>query len=403
MALCKHRLERELRQQRAWLRTTLRTMCDGVIVTDDAGRVQYLNPAAEELTRWSSDAAFNEPVSQVMQLLDPQTGQFFDDLLPATMLEGKPTSFPSGLKLMRYDGENVPVEGETALSAEDGVGLGAVITFRDIALREREERDRRQNQKMQALGRLAAGVAHAFNHFLSVIDGRPDVVLNSGQPLSEPVRHAMEQIKTAAAGAASLTRKLLEFSRTQPAPPEAVDLTMLVQQLVQQDEGLCRPSLRPDIVWKTMLEPRLRPILACPEQMSQVVVDLVVNARDAMPAGGTLTVRTENLTMASSGDEGGESQEFVLLTVADTGTGIDPAAIEHIFEPFFTTKPAGTGLGLSIAQSIVSDLGGGITVDSSPGEGSSFRILLPVAGSAMSGRTVDSKDSESLLFRNEIR
>jgi len=91
------------------------------------------------------------------------------------------------------------------------------------------------------------------------------------------------------------------------------------------------------------------------------------------------------------------------LTVTDTGTGIDPAAIEHIFEPFFTTKPAGTGLGLSIAQSIVSDLGGGITVDSSPGEGSSFRILLPVAGSAMSGRTVDSKDSESLLFRNEIR
>jgi two-component system, cell cycle sensor histidine kinase and response regulator CckA len=375
VALYKHKIERELRQQRAWLRTTLRTMCEGIVVTDDCGRIQYLNPAAEELTHWTSDAASNEPIGNVLTLWDPPTGQYFDDLLPATMLEGKPTSFPPGLKLVRRDGESVSVEGEIALSAEDGVGLGAVITFRDNTLREREDRECHQDRMMQALGRLATEVANTFNNFLAVTAGLPDLLLKSGQPLDEPVKDAIDEIKTAAASAANLTRKLRGFSHSQPAAPEPVDLTTLVQQT----EARCRRSQRPDIEWKTILEPSSWPILACPEQISQVLINLVENAQEAMPAGGTLTVRTENITMASSGDENRESQRFVLLMVTDTGIGVDPAVAEHIFEPFFTTKPSGTGLGLSVVRSIVDKLGGGITFDSRPGKGSAFRVILPAA------------------------
>ena len=373
IALYKHETERELRQQRGWLRTILHTMSAGVIVTNNTGLIQYLNPVAEELTGWSAEHACNERIATVLKLYDPQTGSEFDDLLPATIVEGGRSSFPPNLRLMRADGGSSLVEGETAWSTEDGVAVGAVITIRDVTRREYEEQQRRREQRMQAVGRLATVVAHDFNNLLSVILGVPDVLTNAGQPLDEPVRRALEQIKEAASSAGSLTRRLLDFTRGQFAERRLVD----VNTVLQHHEELCRRSLPSVIVSEMAFAPGLRPVWADPDELVQVLINLVLNARDAMPDGGTLRVWTEGATINNQDEEGDRSREFVLLAVSDTGMGMDASLVRQIFEPFFTTKSGGTGLGLYIVQSIVNGLGGWVTVVSRPREGSTFRVFLP--------------------------
>jgi PAS domain S-box-containing protein len=377
VALYKHKIERELRQQRAWLRTTLATLADAVIVVDHCGLVQYLNPAAEALTAWPGAEAVGQPVANVVRLYDPPSGRLMDDLLAGSMLDVNVSALPAGLRLLTRTDDQVPVEGEIAPSTEDGAALGAVLTLRDITRREQEEQEIRHDQKMQAVGRLAAGVAHDFNNLLTVILGHAGLLLNSSGELPEHVRHALEEIRNAGSTAATVTRQLLTFSRNQQVRPELVDLTALVEQ----NEELCRRSLGGSIVWRTTLERRLKPVFADRGQLAQVLINLVVNAREAMPEGGVVTVTTENIKLDTATDLGPEVEEYVALTVADTGVGMDAKVAEQIFEPFFTTKAAGsgTGLGLSIVHNIVSDLGGLISVDSQPGAGTSFRIFLPAS------------------------
>src|SRR5947209_867535 len=241
-------------------------------------------------------------------------------------------------------------------------------TPKEIDLKRLEE-ELRQSQKMEAVGRLAGGIAHDFNNLLTVITGYSDLLLLNTK-LPEGSQDMVQQIKKAGDRAASLTRQLLAFSRRQMLVPEMIDLNSLITSLSQ----MLRRVIGEDIELILRLEPNLGAVTADPGQVQQVIMNLVVNARDAMPRGGTLTIHTANLEWSEDFRQrhpDATPGPFALLSVTDTGTGISPEATEHLFEPFFTTKEVGkgTGLGLSTVYGIVKQSNGLIEVISEPGQG----------------------------------
>jgi signal transduction histidine kinase len=286
------------------------------------------------------------------------------------------------------DGEQRTIlNSATPLLDESGEIVGAVNISKDVteaktaeATRARLEEHVHRAQKMEAVGRLAGGVAHDFNNLLTGILSYSDLILQELRP-ADPIRADVEQIRDAGQRAANLTRQLLAFSRRQLLQPRVLSLNTLVTDL----EPMLGRLAGPLVTIETELDPALGNVLVDPARLEQVLVNLVMNAREAMPEGGRIRISSANWQEGEApGQRGGGSQprEFVSLWVSDTGIGMDADIQSRIFEPFFTTKPPGSGigLGLSTAYGIVEQSGGNITVDSAPGEGATFGIHLPRHG-----------------------
>jgi signal transduction histidine kinase len=252
---------------------------------------------------------------------------------------------------------------------------GRVWSFRDITHSRRLEEELRQAHKMEAVGRLAGGVAHDFNNLLMLISGYANQLLEDpGLPQKD--RIYSEQLVDAAKRAAALTRQLLAFSRKHPVTPQRVDLNSVVSGM----ENMLRRLLTDRTQLVVDRFPEGLPVYADPSQIELLIMNLAINARDAMPEGGFLSITTRNETLAE--DEGPASgAQYVVLEISDTGVGMPPEIKERIFEPFFTTKNVGkgTGLGLSTAYGIAEQANGHITVESEPNQGTTFRIYLPRA------------------------
>jgi PAS domain S-box-containing protein len=278
---------------------------------------------------------------------------------------------------------------------DQGRVLGTLGIHIDISERKQLEDDLRQAQKMEAVGRLAGGIAHDFNNLLTAILGYGELLV-ARAPSDSPSRQYAEQIVRSARRAGELTRQLLAFSRKQVLQPRLLDLDKVVKEIAP----LLSRLLGPGIVQDLSVEPGTWPVRADAAQIEQVLMNLAVNARDAMPGGGRLQLRGGNHIVAPGAVPpvaGMESGDWVYLAVEDTGAGIPPDVLPHIFEPFFTTKAIhqGTGLGLSTAYGIVRQSGGHLTVSSSPGSGARFTVWLPRAGSA--SRVATPNDGEDPL------
>ena len=252
----------------------------------------------------------------------------------------------------------------------------------NAAVRESAER-LREAERLESVGRLAGGVAHDFNNLLTVINGYADLAIDD-LPEESDYRAQMTQVKKAAARGSSLTRQLLAFSRKQVLAPKPLDLT----ETVRGEAQILRQLVPPGIEWNLALDPVAGCVLADPHQLSQVLINLVINARDACASGGSITVSTFAWTGPDAGagaaDPHAPHGRCAAVSVTDTGIGMDAATKALIFEPFFSTKPRqqGSGLGLASVYGIVSQSGGWITVDSAPGRGSSFTVYLPQSDAA---------------------
>jgi signal transduction histidine kinase/ActR/RegA family two-component response regulator len=262
----------------------------------------------------------------------------------------------------------------------------------------RSEKLLQQSQKMEAIGLLAGGVAHDFNNLLAVINGYSDLLLERGD-IPDSDRRSLEQIKRAGSSAASLTRQLLMLSRQQVVEPVILNINQTVSNL----DKMLRRLIKENIQFSFVLDSQLDQVKADPGQIEQIILNLVVNARDAMPNGGTLRIQTKNVEKsAPQGGPGASPSRFVLLEVTDTGTGMDQQTQAHMFEPFFTTKAVGkgTGLGLATVYGIVKQSNGHIEVQSTLGRGSSFQIYLPAEAQAAEA-SEPGKDASEPVFSGE--
>jgi hypothetical protein len=311
-----------------------------------------------------------------MTLRDIRPDEEVPALLSAVAALGAEPRLKQLRRHRRKDGSVIEVEGDSHPIAFGGASA-RLVQVTDVTERRRLEEQFRQAQKMEAVGRLAGGVAHDFNNVLGVIIGYAELI-RRGSKAAEPLRARVDEILKAAGRAADLTQQLLAFSRKQVLQPKVLDLNAVASEM----ERMLQRLIGEDVRLITSFEPSLGRVKADPGQLSQIIVNLAVNARDAMPEGGTLILETANVEL--DGPYVNDHPEarlgaHVMLAVSDTGTGMTPEVKARIFEPFFTTKEEGkgTGLGLATVYGIVRQSGGHINLYSEPGRGTTFKIYLP--------------------------
>jgi PAS domain S-box-containing protein len=383
------RLYEELSQREEHFRALIESSLDIVAILDGESKLGFVSPSVTNMLGYRPDELVE---TAPLELIHPEdrTGikEVFQVLIkegriPEERIEFRCRHKEGGWRLLEVTGRN--------LLDHPAIG-GIVINVRDISERRQLEERLIQAQKMEAVGRLAGGIAHDFNNLLTAIIGYAQLLQlrfgADGAPLEQ-----VAEIRKAAERAASLTRQLLAYSRKQLLQPKVLDLNSLIQDM----QGMLRRLIGEDIELVVHPDPELRKLKADPGQLQQVILNLAINARDAMPRGGTITVTTRNLPGGVDGlPEGVEPADgidgsavavepaahgYVLLSICDTGAGMDEATLKKIFDPFFTTKEIGkgTGLGLSSVLGIVEQSGGRITVSSQVGLGTRFSIYLPAA------------------------
>ncbi len=357
--------------------TQFRTMLDhapfGVFLTDAGGGTVYANRRHLSLLGLSFEEALGDGWLAAVPPEDRDAAR-----ASGASAVRQASSVEEQRRFRRRDGSECQARVRAIPLTEEGRFLGHVGFSEDVTERLRSEQALRQKQRVEAVGNLAGGVAHDFNNLLTVI--LAGAALAEGEvPEAHPVREALNDISLAARRAASLTRQLLAFARRQPVEPRIVDVNELVLNL----DKMLRRLIGEDVELVTLPAPAAEPVLIDPGQMEQVLINLAVNARDAMPAGGTLTLAIGNTVFPQGAAPAPDmpSGVYVALTVQDAGRGMTPEVLAQCFEPFFSTKPhgEGTGLGLATVQSIVQAARGHVTIESAPGTGTTVRVLLPRA------------------------
>jgi PAS domain S-box-containing protein len=373
--------EKQAQAERTLLMTAIEQSAEGIVITDAQGTIQYVNPAFSSVSGYSRAETLgkNPRILKSGKQDDAYYSKLWTTILGGAIWQDEITN-------RRSDG-GLYTEHMTITPVRDARGeITHFIAIKaEVTERKRLEQQLRQAQKMEAVGRLAGGVAHDFNNMLTIISGYSGLLLEHPSTV-EPLRGYADEIRNASGRAASLTRQLLAFSRQQVLAPRVLELNAVVANI----EKMLKRLIGEDIELVTVLGENLWPIKADPGQLEQVLLNLAVNARDAMPSGGVLSVATANVEMDSVAAQALfplKPGPYVLMTFSDTGIGMDAQTQAHIFEPFFTTKETGkgTGLGLAMVYGIVKQSGGYIWVYSEVGKGATFKIYLPRSEDELDG------------------
>jgi PAS domain S-box-containing protein len=371
--------EEALYREREFLRAVLENIQEGVMACDRRGVLTVLNRVARAIYDLAEDSLTAEEWAHRHRVYhaDGKTLMSQEELPLFRALNGDVVRNEEMVAVSPGGKRHTLLASGQVLRDQAGEKLGAVVALQDVTERRSLEEKLLQAQKMEAIGRLAGGVAHDFNNLLTIINGYSDIVLGRLSS-DDQMRDLVAEITRAGERAASLTRQLLAFSRKQVLDPKVLDLN----DVLGQTEKMLRRLLGEDIELATRLQPTLGSVRADPGQIEQVVLNLAVNARDAMPKGGKLTIETQNVRLDESYAATHPEVRpgaYVLLAVSDTGCGMTPEVKAHLFEPFFTTKAPGlgTGLGLATVFGIVKQSGGHIEVYTEPNVGTTFKIYLP--------------------------
>ena len=342
---------------------------DLIFTCDLDGRLRSINRAGLLATGFAREEIVGR---SVVDLVGADTRPRVQELLEAAR-DGAALG-PIEVAITAKDGRRIPLEVASWIQGVDGPHRTIQAIARDLTTRERYEEQLRQSQKMEAVGKLAAGIAHDFNNLLTAILGFADIA-ERPLPTDSPARPPLQQIRKSGQQAAALTRQLLAFARRQILQPVVLDLNGAISDLGTMLSRL----LGEDITVCYSLAPEVRHVRVDLAQIQQVIVNLAVNARDAMPRGGELRIETANASLEPAPVGALPPGTYVSLSVSDTGQGIPDDVVEHIFEPFYTTKAMGqgTGLGLATVHGIVKQSGGDIAVRTAPGRGTTFTIYLP--------------------------
>ncbi len=366
------RAERTLHRNQQWYRQIVEALQEGIWLIDAHARTWYVNERMAELLGYCRQEMVGRPLYDFLD----EKAQIVARRNVERRFEGVTTR--TDFRFRRKDGSALwAIVSVKPLYNEAGRFIGALKVIVDVTQRRQLEQQLQQAQKMEAIGRLAGGVAHDFNNIITVITGYSDLLLRSLEETS-PLRRIVEEMKRAGERAALLTSQLLTFSRKQAIEPRLLD----VNAVIADAERMLRRLIGEDIQLLTRLNPETGAVRADPGQLQQVLINLVVNARDAMPQGGTLTIETDPIELDAASAHRYLTLRpgpYVKITVSDTGCGMDADTMAHIFEPFFTTKgpEKGTGLGLATVYGIVTHSGGHISVTSEVGRGTTFTIYLP--------------------------
>jgi|CXWL01.1.fsa_nt_gi PAS domain S-box-containing protein len=380
----------------------IQAVAQGILITDARqphGPIIFGSPGFERITGYAPAEILGRNCSF---LQGPGTDPDALDALRAAMREQRGIT----IELLNYRKDGIPFWNELTISPvfdEAGVLTHFVGVQNDVTERRRLEQQFRQAQKMEAVGQLASGVAHDFNNLLTVINGCSELAMED-LAVEHPAHAMLVEVREAGERAGALTRQLLAFSRRQVVEPQVIELS----HTVSGSEKMLRRLIGEDVILSTTFATPPWPILADPGQLEQILINLAVNAHDAMPTGGQLAIATHHLTLPTGSDLLPPG-EWVVLEVRDTGHGMEPEVVSRIFEPFFTTKlrGKGTGLGLATVQTIVDQAHGYVTVESELGHGTIFRVYFPRGTSSTA--TVDTphpatskpRGSETILLAED--
>ena len=375
MALYKHGAERKLRESERRFATTLASIGEGVIATDSAGCVTFMNSVAKKLTGWSAAEAQGAALTTVFNICNESTRLTVANPVERVLAEGIVVGLANHTILVNRDGTEAPIDDCAApIFDDDGRMTGAVLVFRDVTQARQIEVHMRHAQKMEAVGQLAGGIAHDFNNMLTVILNYSEILLDSAGA-DHPWRQYFTEIHRAGERSSELTSQLLTFCRKQLMEPRSIDLNSAILNM----EQMLRRLVGENVELTAKVTPDLGSVRMDPGQIERILVNLTVNARDAISDEGRLLIETSNIELSASQFPSLNSGTYRCLKVSDNGHGIAAVHKDRIFEPFFTTKEPGkgTGLGLAAVFGIVSQCHGHIECDSEVGQGTTFRIYLP--------------------------
>jgi PAS domain S-box-containing protein len=387
-----------LEESEAYWRALIDNAQDIIFLLDGEGAIHYGSPAVTQVLGYSPGSIDGTPAGALVHSDDRE---MFDAWLRGLNAEAGNSSRLT-FRMQHGDGTWRTLEATGQNLLDDPAVAAVVLNARDETERETIEAQLRQAQKMEAVGQLTGGVAHDFNNLLAVIIGNMDILLEELE--SDPTRqnHALAALNAAERGA-ELTQRLLAFSRTQTLRPEAVNLNELVHGMAD----LLRRSLGEDIEIKSVTSGDLWPTEIDSAQMENALLNLAVNARDAMPSGGRLTIKTANKTLTeeyATAEDEVAAGDYAMISVTDTGDGMPPEVVKSAFDPFFTTKDVGkgSGLGLSMIYGFVKQSGGHVEIDSEPGNGTAVKIFLPRSVNAPAFRSTDDREQQPRGRRETI-